>query len=386
MDHAGFDFKIEKRTQNDLILTNGSKIFTKSCELTAEQKGPTVDVGFVDEAPDVPESTLREAVFFRGAATSAPYFLLGSPSGRMRNHVFFDMVQTGKAHITTADEARAVNPMFDRFVRDTIARYGEEDEYVQMQIFLRWIVGKNQFITPDQLALCRGNYAPISKAVNIPIYVGLDWGKSVDSTAIAIGTREGLKVRTLALLELIGEFQPDQTETIIRFISGFGRPKSIFCDSTATQYQATDYIKNEFSMTHYYNFTQQSKHDLFYNLHRLMRPVGGGMPMFEYPQPHDTTKLQGDERAIAAIANKTLSRFEDQMLGLEKEIVQGGIWRVAAPERKGAHDDLPCAVALMCIAASRQSSVAMIGFNEFSQQYDDKRDIKVREHLMGRQS
>lgn len=153
-------------------------IFPISKHSNPESK--TLDIAIIEEAQDVYDEKMKNAIFPMVASTNGPRIYVGTAG--TRNCYFKSQLDNNPKRIiipleevladrrAMAEETGdAYHLRYERFVEHEIATHGNDSDYIQRQFRLKWKIGSGQFTTPEILdSLVHPDFGIISE--NTPEY------------------------------------------------------------------------------------------------------------------------------------------------------------------------------------------------------------------------
>ena len=333
----GLGLDVGERNSTTLEL-EGSKIMALTAGEGSNTKGQTFHLIGTDETADILDEKLEYDIKYMGAATNATYLHVGTPSYKMANRRFFEAVSRGgpQVYVLPFQEACQANPSYAKYV----ASQDQESDDFKMMIGMQWILEKSFFTTSEKLWSCRNEQRRTFDCTEETCYAAIDWAKDIDSTVVTIFRRKAGGVEILNWLELQTTDYSDQLGIINEFLGHYKNMHLVICDSTGTQDQIVDMLRN---VTRYtvkgIKFTPQSKHDMFI---AFQEAINRGW--FEYPSE--------DCREV--------KRFEKQMLELVREY-KGNYLACHSPEDGKSHDDFPVSAAMGVWAMLKHQPIPTFG-------------------------
>jgi len=341
-----------------LYQTTGSylgEVYIFPISKTSHPESKTLHLIIIEEAQDMDDERMQNAVFPMGASTNAPRIYVGTAGYKLCR--FKRQIDTNPRAIKIKlnevyAQRRAMfektgdhkHLLYEAYVNYEIKNEpgGRESEYIRTQYLGEWVIGSGQFTTSEEMAAIVGKHGTTNKADHATnVYVGIDTAKSPDQTictAIADNPRWE-RARLLGWLALPGENYEDQFDFIKawllpiyetykdeegkeqkRLISGFEKIRAIGIDATGQG----DFMPDKFERHTSYNivrvkFSAETK-DVIYKI--LQQTIKNKLT----ETPDTTSSMYRD--------------FLQQMLDLEKEY-KGRIMSVHHPKGKDAHDDYP---------------------------------------------
>lgn len=193
-----------KGMKTKVLFTNGSVIESFPCS-PETIRGPTLDLVYIDEFNFVPEDQdLYDSVLFTLSATGGKFVCSSTPWNtdsvfyKIFNHRDYRDFKT--SHVTY-DEATEPNGPLKKSLVDKIKRQLQEDPWRwKREMEAEWAEDESVWLSQSLITKCIGtskscgsDLAPfgIEKNRQGEFYVGLDFGKHGDYTALAIIERVG---------------------------------------------------------------------------------------------------------------------------------------------------------------------------------------------------
>lgn len=325
---------------------------------TSHPESKTLDVIIIEETQDVDDDRMKKAVFPMGASTNALRVYVGTAGNRIC--YFKKQIDSNPRKIIIpleevfSDRQEMFNRsgdnshlLYKKFVDHEIKENGIEDDYIQTQYYLKWIIGSGQFTTAEDIDALVGNFGLITenrkrilkdkdgneiKKDPYPVFIGIDTAKHPDKTVVtALRNNEDLpKVKKKDEAEVVrgqicnwlvlrGENYEDQFEIITDWLKRFDNILGIGIDATGQG----DFMPDKFERHTGYNikrvkFTVESKDVIYKILSQVIKNKLTLLPNI----PDDPTYRE----------------FRQELLDLQKKY-KGRFMSVSHPEAKGAHDD-----------------------------------------------
>lgn len=299
---------------------------------TSNPESKTFDLIIVEEAQDVIDQKMKDAIFPMGASTNAPRIFIGTAGTRIcyfkrqldnnpraiRIKIEEVFKHREDVYKKTGDENHL---LYKRYVDHEVETHGLDSDYIQRQYFGKWIIGQGQFTTNKEMDALVGKHK-IIKESDKPCYVGIDTAKSPDQTVVTViedNPDEPRKSKLCGWLTLKGENYEDQFDYIKKYLSYFTTIKSIAIDATGQ----ADFMPDKFERNTAYNiirfkFSAESKDVLYKNLLQVVK--------------NKLTELPDE------VMNGDYLQFRQEMLDLQKEY-KGRFLSCHHPEGDKMHDD-----------------------------------------------
>jgi len=338
-----FGLRSEEKNGNTIRLSNGTTAFCFTLSPGSHPESKTAHLIILEEAQDLLDERIDNTALPMGAATNATVVYIGTAG--YRRCKLYDFDSAGKA--IKVDYKRVIeekrlryeqtgDPLelaYEKHIQERINTLGIDSDAFKTQYALIWVLERGQFITLQQLEALKGDYeaGPSSE----PCAIGIDFGKSYDSTVL---TAVSTDYRILGWLELHGDDYNAQFELIKAFVRQYPYCFAVACDSTGTQDMMVDRLQAELRVPVIgVPFTPQNKDRLYKRLASVMLPrLGVNGEVIEEAKLRYPARGQGEYR----------NKFIKQMIDLQKDIKPGGLWNCHHPEGAGYHDDFPDSLAL----------------------------------------
>jgi len=352
---AKLGFTTKTKTEGDLKFperwnSKAIRIFSRSNKFlgevyifpiskTSNPESKTLDLIIVEEAQDVDDEKMKNAIFPMGASTNAPRIYIGTSGRRIcyfkrqiennPNKIKISLDEVFKQRRARADATGDDGHLlYESFVNHEVLEHGKDSDYIKTQYFGVWIIGTGQFTVTEELDALIGKHGLILKT-DLPSYAGLDVAKSPDRavlTVIADHEKDPLKSKLCGWLSMLGENYEDQFELILDFLKQFTNLRGIAIDATGQG----DFMPDKFEKHTSYNiervkFTAERKDVLYKILMQVIKNKITSVP--NLPE------------------NEDYKRFRQELLDLEKEY-KGRFLSVHHPQGKDMHDDYPDSWAL----------------------------------------
>lgn len=368
---AEMHVSFEENNGNTLAFSNGSRVLCQSASKQSEIEGATHHLLIAEEAQDIDDLKMRKSLHPMVASTMGTIVKIGTAS--VRKCDFYNAIQTNRREELMTKKRNhfffpwtvcaKYNSLYQKYIEGEKRKIGEHSDEFRMAYCGEWIFERGMFITQDVLfspavAQTAGiwsqfylnGYSGDSILRHYSWVVGIDWGKSSDSTVVALmavdwanpletgesSDAEGMHRFAFYKKHLVGfwEFQGDNYEyqfgEIVSRLSSIRNLKKIVMDSNSCGAPLYD----RFAATYgpqgievaAFNFQPKVKSDGYKSLgadfwaERITIPAG-----------------------IATRSTMEFRKFVQQTLDLKKDW-QNGIMKVAHPDERGAHDDYPDAL------------------------------------------
>ncbi len=370
----GYDFKFNEFNGNTVTFKSENyperKIFCFSASPTSKTESKTLNLIILEEAQLLLDEKIDNTISPMGAHTNAVKIFIGT-AGYKKCRYHSGITMANPEDVIISDYKNAIierkmlyditkNPIFlnyEKHIKEEIAKLGADSDAFKTQYALQWVLERGQFITYQQLLdivhkrdafKLTGDWGRAET-----LFVGIDWGKSHDSTIVTVIRGNG---EIVEWLELKGDEYNTQYEKIKNFLTPkYGQAiKTIFCDSTGNQDMGVDQLRSMFKP---YNipvigikFTAQSKDEMYKNLYSLM-----------VPKTIDGRIIEDSIVRIPKKDSTEKDRFMIQFSDLQKDY-RNNLWKCEAPEGTAFFDDYPDSLALACIGIKRLAKKKKIKF------------------------
>ncbi len=370
----GYDFTFNEFNGNTVTFKSENyperKIFCFSASPTSKTESKTLNLIIMEEAQMLLDEKIANTIRPMGAHTNALKIFIGT-AGYKKCTYHTGITMSKPENVIISDYKTAIkernelfketgNPIFlnyEKHIKEEIATLGEDSDAFRTQYALEWVLERGQFITYQQLLdivherdafTLTGDWGRAET-----LFVGIDWGKSHDSTIVTVIRGNG---EIVDWLELKGDEYNTQYEKIKNFLAPkYAQAiKTIYCDATGNQDMGVDQLR---SMFRSYNlsvvgikFTAQSKDDMYKNLHSLM-----------VPKTIDKLIIEDSIIRIPKIDTVEKGRFMIQFSDLQKEF-KNNLWSCNHPDGTGYHDDFCDSLALACIGIKRLAKKRKVKF------------------------
>ena len=317
------------------------------------------------------------------AATNGTIVKLGTPNTKKCE--FFDAINRNKRMDATRRRGarpnhyefnykvcQRYNPKYRKYVEKEKRRYGEFSDSFRMSYKLEWLLERGMFLTPEMREMMEDKKLEHKLQHNGYCAVGIDVGKSKDSTVVTVlgvdwdKTSEDLVTGELRpykeiihWLELHGDDYESQYFSVIEFLNNYN-VKCIFIDATGVGTPVADrliYGMEGVAEVVPYNFTVASKSVLWKTLR---------------------TEIETGRLRVAAHRNtrrlRPYVKFWQQMEDLEKDWKGQHMVCHHPKDEKDAHDDFPVSLALAVMAANYDAMPEIVEEDNFI--FENRRRIR----------
>lgn len=362
------EFNIEQGTFNGdkvtLIFMNYDNTkSTISCYSASEGsniEGGSYHLYICDEAQDISNYKYRRSIFPTVSFYNGTKILIGTPT--IRRNFFYDTIKLNEKEWQSGDKRYKnhyeydcdtivkYNPRYAKTLESARKEMGEGSDEFQSNYKLKWIFSFGMFIDSEKFTSEPIAMQDLHREVtsSTPCIVGIDVGKSQDSTVVTVGIPDYTKpiiiekskdadaedyilydIKIIDWLEIVGDNYEQQFYMVKDYLSHFN-VKLCVIDGTGVGSPVADRLAASVNFpVRPFVFTQSSKSMLmkFFNAH-----LNNGC--FHYP---------ASPEVMETIEFK---KFQQQCLELTKDY-NGDKLIVAAPKERNKHDDYPFSAALM---------------------------------------
>ena len=336
------------RKTPDLILRDslGSEcqIRAISADPSAHEKGAGFNLMLFEQVEEMDETTMKTVLFpmAAGEELQCVQVLAGTPSLEVLNDYFRDATRGLKyPFLVDHKTAGQFRPSYRAWVEIEKKRLLEDSDEFRTQYGCEWIQLRNKLIEREQLILLEKAYTPNEANTR---YSGTDCAKQVDRTVCTVLERSGAELIIIDWLELEGTNYEDQADLIAAFLKQY-KPVVNLVDATATQDMIVDMLTSRcrgICSTEGFKFTAESADQLWKIYEREIHQ--GRLRYISAPK-------RGQPREPEA-RTRSRNRFIEEHLDVDRETKANKL-RLAAPDRRGAHDDYVASGALGVYAACK---------------------------------
>lgn len=398
------EFNITKDTFNGnrvtLVFNNLGVKSTITCFSASDGsniEGGSYHLYICDEAQDISNYKYRKSIFPTVSFYNGTKILIGTPT--IKKNFFYDAIKLNEQEWKSGskrmrnhfeydcDTIIKYNPRYAKTVESAKKEMGENSEEFLMNYKLQWLFRFGMFIngedfTQEPIALLNEGRQYFS---NEPCVVGIDVGKSQDSTVVTVGIPDKSKpiviekskdanaedyvlydVKIIDWLEIVGDNYEEQFYTITNYLKNFN-VKICIIDGTGVGSPVADRLAAhvDFPVIPFV-FTQSSKSILMKYFNAYLNSK-----CFHYPSDFETQQTL------------EYKKFQEQCLELTKDY-RGDKLVVAAPKERNKHDDYPFSAALMVWALKHDlGEIETIENNDFIQTSKNN-FVRIRNRLRSR--
>ncbi len=295
----------------------GHRVSARSGHVGRLLRGNEATHVLVDEAAFVPESLIAEVAMPMLATNNGRLTLISTPNGLNHFWKFFKMGEAGEHGVWSRSapsaESPYVSPEFLRVQREVISERAFDIEYEA-----KFVDAAGQVFSVPAIESC---IVPLIEPEEAPIFIGVDWGRYEDYTAVAVvqGSQKG------AQLLHVDQFRradwPAMVERVADIVTRYPGAR-VLGDGTGAGDVVTDMLRSRlrgFSVGNF-TFTSSKKQEL---IERLRSLIERGAVRFA-PDPELIRQLKHFEASVSPSGRQQLNA------------------------RSGYHDDLVIAMALAC--------------------------------------
>jgi hypothetical protein len=335
------------RKTPDLILRDSSgsecQIRAISADPTAHEKGAGFHLMLFEQVEEMDEVTMKTVLFpmAAGEELQCVQVLAGTPGLEVLNDYFRDRTRGLKYPFLIDHKAAGqFRPSYRAWVETEKRRLGEDSDEFRTQYGCEWIQLRNKLIEREQLILLEKQHTPNPTNAR---YAGTDCAKQVDRTVCTVLERSGAELIAIDWLELEGTNYEDQADLIAAFLGPY-KPDVNLVDATATQDMIVDMLANRcrgICRTEGFKFTAESA-DQLWKIYE--REIHQGRLRYIQARPKEPEAL-----------TRSRNRFIEEHQDVER-VLRANKLKLAAPDRRGAHDDYVASSALAVYAAIYDAS------------------------------
>jgi hypothetical protein len=226
-------------------LSNGSSIVAMSGNPKSVTEGESAHLLIFDEAHQIVPYSWHKAYSPMVSSTNGTIVSFGISWTKKLS--FYNQIQLNKKlglhSRITYTEAQKYSEYYKKWILNELSRIGKDSTEFQLNFLLVWLLKTTNPITPemwddiDMLA----DYLP-GETTSDNIYVGIDWGKTLNNTAVTVLEKTLNGLRIVDLLEMIGDNYPVQHTEIQLFLNKYPRLKKIWSESTGVGDTNTDFL------------------------------------------------------------------------------------------------------------------------------------------------
>lgn len=335
-------FVKEQENARQLVLPDGSFAVTAPISKISLIEGLTLDLIIIDEAQFADDDIVFHSIFPMGKTTNAPRIYIGKAgtrichfyrmgqANRVRKIYFNEVVTQRRELYEKTHDARHL--IYEQSVKDDIATYGEDSDFIQREYFGKWQIGTGQFVTEEAItSITDDERKPAYHHKKMDCYAGIDTAKHPDSTVVTVirYNPDKKKKELINWMELRGENYQNQFDIIKSFLDNYNI-QAVAIDSTGQGDFMPDMFENdtqwasEQSGLYRIKFSPTSKDMIYKNLKVTIKELLTTLPNLD-------TKIG--------------VKFKQQLLDLQQEY-KGQLLSVKHPDDQNAHDDYPDSWAL----------------------------------------
>jgi hypothetical protein len=263
-------------------LSNGSSAVAMSGNPKSVTEGESAHLLIFDEAHQIVPYSWHKAYSPMVSSTNGTIVSFGISWTKKLS--FYNQIQLNKKlglHSRIPyTEAQKYSEYYKKWIMNELSRIGKDSMEFQLNFLLVWLLKTTNPITPelwDDIDML-GDYLP-GETTSDNIYVGIDWGKTHNNTAVTVIEKTLNMLKEIDLLELTGDDYPQQHVAIQVFLNKYPRLKKIWSESTGVGDTNTDFLiaifGNKVQPVTAYNLPML--HDKLLNeinYKRLIRPKG----------------------------------------------------------------------------------------------------------------
>lgn len=364
---------------NNLGVKSSVTCFSASDKANIE--GGSWHMYICDEAQDIGNYKYRKSIFPTVSFYNGTKILIGTPS--IRKNFFYDTIMLNeqefkehkvevKNHVQyDCDTVVKYNPRYAKTLEAAKREMGENSDEFLMNYKLKWLFQFGMFINSEKFTqepIAMSNAGRLHSCQE-PCIVGIDVGKSQDSTVVTVGvpdyshpvvlekSKEAdaedytlYDIKVIDWKEMVGDNYEEQFYSLIDYLKNFN-VKLVIIDGTGVGSPIADRLAAhvDFPVVPFV-FTQPSKSMLMKYFNACINSN-----CFHYPANAETQETL------------EFKKFQEQCLELTKDY-RGDKLVVAAPKERNKHDDYPFSAALMVWGLKHDlGDIETLDTNEFIQ-------------------
>ena len=318
----GDDTKIkDKRTPYPRFEWNGHRVIARSGHLGRSLRGNEATDIVVDEAAFVPEELIAEVAMPMLATTGGTLTLISTPRGMNHFWRFFQMGQESSSINVSIWSRRAptsespyISPGFLEMQRGLVS-----DRAFRVEYEAEFLDSAGRVFRTEAIDSCL--VASFEKEPDAPFYIGVDWAKFGDYTAVAVLSGIRQRAQLVEIDRFHGSSWKEQVEKAARLISHYPKAQ-VLCDATGQGDPLVEMLREHLPGTHVegLHFTAPLKAEMVDRLAWSFE--NEALQMLSHPDL--IRELQHFEITESASGNKKFGAIQ------------------------GSHDDLVIALALAC--------------------------------------
>ena len=347
-----FDLSIFAENSQLVDLNNGSSVEILHLSPNANIVGNTGNLLLFEESQDLDDDAVENKAMPMAASTFAPKIFVGTAG--TRDCIFKDLIDSKKAFVIDCNRVIADKRKVQKLTNldlhlnyeRSILQYQQtmRPEAFNRQFFNKWALSESKYITEDEIKLITINQSRINDNSSDTLHLyGVDQALMGDMFIISkvlysksLGFLDNLENIIIPVPEKIGDKSPAVQKFLLNYFDG-KKIDFLVMDTTAGRVETYEWmLKNIISETNSLGFDFSGSNK---------------MTMFDYLRAEMTS---GAFRFVNPVYETTF-----QFLKLEKKLSATGKRQVSAPNKKGIHDDIPCAVGLAVYGKALTSNVIL---------------------------
>jgi len=347
LGHPVLRGSVVRSTRTLIQLSNGSQIIALPCGPDgAGLRGFTAHLVVMDEAAFMPEDVVASVIFPMLATTNGTAIMLSTPWGR--DHIFYRSFKNPSywsQHVRAEQCPRITKEFLEEQRRDI-----GELRY-KMEYEAEFVEDENSFFKQDLIRECTEDYDLIDESVLTSeekvggsYFLGVDFGKRVDYSVVALLREEGDDLFRLVFLKQFPLGTP--YVNVVGFIERLNRKFDVvrgFCDQSAIGESLVEEVRGFASQVEGLVFTVRSKQDLLTLLQTRMEQRRLLLPL---------------DRPLLSQINEQQYRFSRSPVKPTEKPTEAGTLTFYHP--KGTHDDQLWALALATYATKQKEEAQQV--------------------------
>lgn len=338
-----FDLEIVAENSQLVDLNNGSSVEILHLSPNANIVGNTGNILLFEESQDLDDDAVENKAMPMAASTFAANIFLGTAG--TRDCKFKTLIDTKKAFIIDCNRVIVDKRKVQKFTdldlhlnyEKSLLRYKEtmRPEAFNRQFFNKWALSESKYITEEEVDLISSKERRVFGS-DVKFLYGIDQALMGDMFIISevlyspsTGFVDNTENVVIPVPERIGDKSPAVHKFLLNYFDG-KQIDFLTMDITAGRVETYEWmLKNICSERNSmgFDFSGSNKMTMFDFLRSQM--TSGS---FRFVNPSFETRFQ--------------------FIKLEKKLSPTGKRQVAAPNQKGVHDDIPCAVGLAVFGKS----------------------------------
>jgi len=343
LGHPVLRRSVVRCTRTMIVLRNGSVISALPCGPDgAGLRGFTAHLVVMDEAAFMPEYVIASVVFPMLATTNGTAIMLSTPWGR--DHIYYRSFKSSSywSQHVKAEQCPRITKEFLEEQRRAIGELRYKMEYEA-----EFVEDESSFFKQDLIRECAEDYDLLDESVLTSeervagsYFLGVDFGKRVDYSVVALLREEGDDLFRLVFLKQfpLGTPYVDVVGFVQRLNQKFDVVKG-YCDQSAIGESLVEEVRGFAPQIEGLVFTARTKQDLLTLLQTRMEQRRLLLPL---------------DRCLLSQINEQQYRFSRSPVKPSEKPTEAGTLTFYHP--KGTHDDQLWALALATYATKQKEN------------------------------